>query len=209
MWLFYELAAQPDIVRKLRTEILSVLGTDRLPTPQDLKDMKFLRQVVNETLRLYPAVPINVRYALRDTVVYTSSEGGKSRAISVRKGDAIAYSALAMQRRADIYPPPSPSFPPVDVFAPERWSNWTPKPWTYIPFNGGPRICVGQQFALMEIWYTVTRLLQKFEYIERVSRGEGKEYQSIKAEIVGSPARDVIVRFWKVGSGKMEENYEL
>jgi cytochrome P450 len=206
MWLFYELVAKPAIVPKLRAEILFTLGPNKLPTPHDLKNMKFLRQVVNETLRLYPAVPINIRYAVRDTIVYTSSDKGEGRPISIRKGDAIAYSTLAMQRRDDICTPLSSSFPPAEVFAPERWESWTPRPWTYIPFNGGPRICVGQQFALMEIWYTDTRPLQKFESIERVEAGDGEGPQSVQAEIVESPARDVMIRFFEVGSGKVMEN---
>jgi len=206
MWLFYELAAKPASVLRLRNEIISAVGIDRLPTPHDLKNMKFLHQVVNETLRLHPAVPINIRYAVRDTIVYTTSGKVKGRPISVCKGDAVAFSALAMQRRDDIYPPVSPSFPPADVFAPERWDSWTPRPWTYIPFNGGPRICVGQQFALMEIWYTVTRLLQKFEYIERVDGRDNVEPMSVKAEIVGSPARDVLIKFREADLSKEMKN---
>ena len=56
-----------------------------------------------------------------------------------------------MQRRADLYPTPSPDFPDVQTYSPERWENWTPKSWNYIPFNGGPRICIGQQFALTQM----------------------------------------------------------
>ena len=56
-----------------------------------------------------------------------------------------------MQRRPDLYPPPSPNCPHVLTYSPERWENWTPKSWNYIPFNGGPRICIGQQFALTEM----------------------------------------------------------
>jgi cytochrome P450 len=178
-------------VRRLRTEILSTTGADKLPTPDDLKQMKYLQQVVNETLRLYPALPFNVRFALRDTTVPSSSSSGTTQPLSVRAGDAIVYSTLVMQRRADIYPPESP---PPESFAPERWEHWTPKPWTYIPFNGGPRICVGQQFALTEIYFTVVRILQKFDRMERVEEGE----QFLKAEVVGSPGRGVQVRFHEV-----------
>jgi cytochrome P450 len=193
-WLFYEIAARPEIVRRLRTEILSTTGADKLPTPDDLKQMKYLQQVVNETLRLYPALPFNVRFALRDTTVPSSSSSGTTQPLSVRAGDAIVYSTLVMQRRADIYPPESPSCPPPESFAPERWEHWTPKPWTYIPFNGGPRICVGQRFALTEIYFTVVRILQKFDRMERVEEGE----QFLKAEVVGSPGRGVQVRFHEV-----------
>ena len=56
-----------------------------------------------------------------------------------------------MQRRADLYPPPSSDFSDVLTYSPERWENWTPKIWNYIPFNRGPRICIGRQFALTQM----------------------------------------------------------
>ena len=65
-----------------------------------------------------------------------------------------------MQRRKDLFGPDA------DVFKPERWNNWTPKAWQYIPFNGGPRICIGQQFALTEMGYCIVRLFQSFEEVK-------------------------------------------
>ena len=56
-----------------------------------------------------------------------------------------------MQRCEDLYPSPSLDFAHISVYSPERREKWTPKSWHYIPFNGGPRICTGQQFALIEI----------------------------------------------------------
>lgn len=58
-----------------------------------------------------------------------------------------------MHRRKEIYPPVSEKFADSSVFSPERWQNWQPKAWQYLPFNGGPRICVGQNFALTEMAY--------------------------------------------------------
>lgn len=112
----------------------------------------------------------------------------------MRKGDAVVYSTLAMQNRADIYPAVSSSFAPPNEFSPERWETWVPKPWTYIPFNGGPRICVGQQFALTEMWFTVVRLLQRFELMDR---GGSQGEQFLKTDIVGSPGAGVFVKLWE------------
>jgi cytochrome P450 len=74
--------------------------------------------------------------------------------ISVVEGDVVIYSTLAMQRRCDLYPPTTDRFADPALFAPERWEHWTPRPWQYLPFNGGPRICVGQNFAMTEMAYS-------------------------------------------------------
>jgi cytochrome P450 len=65
----YELARHPECVRKLREEIARVVGLDTAITPRHkyLKNMKYLQNIINETLRLYPAVPFNVRLALQET----------------------------------------------------------------------------------------------------------------------------------------------
>ncbi|KAI9720609.1 MAG: hypothetical protein M1812_002789 [Candelaria pacifica] len=193
-WLFYELSAQPKIVQKLRAEILDYVGPDRPPTYDDLKSMKYLQHTMNEILRLYPAVPFNVRLALKDTTLPHGGGPDGSQPIGILKDTPIGYSPLLMQRRTDLYPPTSPTFPPITLFAPERWDNWTPKSWYYIPFNGGPRICIGQQFALTEMGYTVVRILQRFERIERFWR-DGE--QVMKAEIVLQPGNGVRVGFWE------------
>jgi cytochrome P450 len=80
-----------------------------------------------------------------------------------------------MHRRHDIYGPDA------DVFRPERWGpeeNLRPG-WGYLPFNGGPRICVGQQFALTEAGYTIVRLVQQFGSIEDRDGEEWKEQLSL------------------------------
>lgn len=67
---------------------------------------------------------------------------------------------------------PSIFGPDADEFKPERWDSPTLRPgWGYLPFNGGPRICVGQQFALTEASYTIVRLVQEFGGLEDRSAG--------------------------------------
>ena len=98
----------------------------------------------------------------------------------------VGYFPFLMQRRKDMFGPD------VEVFNPSRWSTWIPEPWTYIPFNGGPRICLGQNFALTEMAYVVSRTCQVFERIEERSglkRGEA----GYKADIILSPLKGVQV----------------
>lgn len=105
----------------------------------------------------------------------------------------IGYSTFVLQRRDDIYPHPSTGFPDYLDFVPERWDHWTPKSWTYIPFNGGPRICIGQQFALTEMAYTVVRILQTYERVD--SRQD--EFPMFRSDIVLQPAKGVRVAFYQ------------
>ena len=191
-WAIYHLSMDPAITVKLRQEIIDIVGLDRKPTYEDLKSMKYLQHIINETLRLYPVVPYNVREALKDTTLPTGGGPDGQQPIGVLAGTPIAYSTLIMQRRVDLYPAPSAEFPPPAAFAPDRWNTWTPKSWTYVPFNGGPRICIGQQFALTEMGYTLVRLFQRFETVE--NRMAGME-PGLHADIVLQPANEIKVAF--------------
>jgi len=129
-WLFYEISSRPHIVQKLRQEIMDYVGPTNQPTYDKLKAMKYLQYCLNETLRLYPIVPFNVREALHDTTLPRGGGPDGMEPVGVLKGTPVGYSTLAMQRRPDLYPPQSSGFPPIDEFVPERWYNWTPKAWT-------------------------------------------------------------------------------
>lgn len=201
-WLFYELSRRPSLVAKLRKEIDSTIGLDAPPTYENLKQLRLLQNTVNETLRLYPVVPYNVRVSLKDTTLPRGGGADGTSPIGVPAGTPVAYQPLILQRRADVYPAPSSTFAPHLDFSPERWDNWTPKPWTYIPFNGGPRICIGQQFALTEVAYTAVRLLQRFEAIEYRMDGVPGE----KADIAMQPARGLDLGFLTTEDRKTEGN---
>lgn len=99
------------------------------------------------------------------------------------------YSPLYMQRRESLYPEDSNP----EEFRPERWETWQPASWAYLPFSGGPRICIGQQFALTEMAYLIVRLLQSFERIEGCM--ESLE-PVLETNISVKPGRGVPVRLW-------------
>ena len=196
-WALYELGRTPHAVKKLRAEILDTIGTDRTPTYDDLKNMTYLRYVLNETLRLYPSVPFNVRLALQDTTLPRGGGPDGTEPIAVLKDTPIGYSTLVMQRRPELYPPVSPTFADPAIFSPDRWASWHPKPHEYIPFNAGPRICVGQQFALTEMSYVLSRLFQRYERVENKMAGIDGGSPMLKADIVLSPGQGVRVALFE------------
>ncbi|KAI1501800.1 cytochrome P450 [Biscogniauxia marginata] len=201
----YELGRRPDALRRLRREILDTVGPDRTPTYADLKSMKYLQNVLNETLRLYPVVPYNVRMALKDTTLPRGGGVDGSEPLAVLKDTPIWYSTLVMQRRRDLYPAAtekSGGFPDPATWSPDRWFSWQPRPWTYIPFNGGPRICIGQQFALTEMGYVLTRMFQRFDRIESFMHEIDGGKPTLKADIVITPGDGVKVAFWERAKGK-------
>jgi cytochrome P450 len=149
---------------------------------------------MHETLRLYPVVPFNVRLALKDTTLPRGGGPDGLSPIGITKNTPIGYSTIVMQRREDLY---TASPYPTLAYAPERWESWQPRPWQYIPFNGGPRICIGQQFALTEMGYTIVRMLQKYERMENwMGKVDGGK-PCLKAEIVLQPGQGVRVGFWQ------------
>ena len=104
-------------------------------------------------LRLYPSVPINMRQALKDTVLPRGGGAGGKAPIFVRKGEAVSYCVYAMQRRKDLYGEDA------DDFRPDRWDpdvadgpDLTHINWGYLPFNGGPRICLGRMCPLCAMY---------------------------------------------------------
>ncbi|KAL1956509.1 hypothetical protein VTO42DRAFT_7072 [Malbranchea cinnamomea] len=198
----FELARHPHVVAKLRDEIAAKVGHSRPPSYADLKDMKYLTAVLNETMRLYPVVPFNVRHSLVDTTLPRGGGPDGSLPIGVPRDTRILYSTMAMQRRPELYdPPPSSSrgdAPYYDprLFCPDRWvSGWQPKPWQFIPFNGGPRICLGQQFAMIEMGYTVTRIFQTFKEVRGVGHPPPGTDPKFKFDITLSPGQELNMEF--------------
>lgn len=147
-WAMYELSNCPPAWARLRRDVVHVLGPTGTPTYETLKDMIFATNVLNETLRLHPAVPLNMRQALHTTTI-PGAPGEPD--VVLLKGDTVTIHTLGMHGRRDLYPAVSAEFADPAVFSPDRWDHWFPRPWTYLPFGGGQRICVGQNFALTEM----------------------------------------------------------
>ena len=172
---FFHLARRPDVWAKLQSEVDQLEG--RKPDYETLRNMKYLKYVMNEgklcshtypyrvqlttlkALRLYPAIPTNARFANKNTTIPVGGGPDGKSPIFIPKGGTVVYSTFSMHRDKKLYGEDA------EEFRPERWETLRVG-WGYLPFNGGPRICVGQQFALTEAGYTIVRLVQKFERIE-------------------------------------------
>lgn len=162
---WHTLSKRPDIWKKLQTEIAALQGSQ--PSFEELKDLKYLKALLNESLRLHPVVPLNSREAQEDTTLPVGGGPDGRAPLFIKKGHLMAWSLYAMHRRKDFYGEDA------EEFRPERWLDDAEtgkkglRPgWEYLPFNGGPRICLGQQFALTEASYTTIRLCQAFSGIE-------------------------------------------
>ncbi|KAF3905685.1 hypothetical protein ABW21_db0209876 [Orbilia brochopaga] len=181
-WTFYALTRNPEVEQKLRAAIERDFGNDTSRiTFESLKNCKYLQWVMDESLRLYPPVPINRRAAVRDTWLPTGGGPEGKDPIFVPKGAFVEHSAYAMHRRADIWGDDA------NWFRPERWGEGRSKGfhWEYLPFNGGPRICLGQQYALTEAGYTIVRLFQTFRRFESAEKNEFTRFNVGLAMSVG------------------------
>ncbi|KAK1064571.1 hypothetical protein LTR74_008573 [Friedmanniomyces endolithicus] len=166
-WAFLRLALHPHILSTLRAAILRDFSSGEPITFAKLKDCRPLRHFLNEVLRLHPTVPINSRSATRDTTLPVGGGPSGTSPIAIRKGQTVGFSVYIMHRRRDLWGPDALEFNP------ERWGDEKRKvpAWQFLPFLGGPRVCVGQQFALVEASYLIVRVLLRYDRVEAVDAG--------------------------------------
>ncbi|KAM0941974.1 putative cytochrome P450 [Dioscorea sansibarensis] len=152
-WTFYLLSKNPSVMSKLQEEVDSVLG-DRLPTIEDMKKLKYTTRIINESLRLYPQPPVLIRRSLDDDIL-----GG----FPIKRGEDIFISVWNLHR--------SPKhWADHDCFDPERWPLDGPNPneinqnFSYLPFGGGQRKCVGDMFATFETVVATAMLVRRFNF---------------------------------------------
>lgn len=149
-WACYLVAQDPQVERKLAEELRMVLG-DRVPTPDDLPRLRYTEMVLKETMRLYPAV-----WGIGRRAVKACELGG----YSVPAGANIFILQWRTQRDPRFFSDP-------ERFDPERWredpvrSGKIPR-FAYFPFGGGPRVCVGAAFAMMEATLLLAMMQQKY-----------------------------------------------
>jgi cytochrome P450 len=148
-WVFYVLARYPAVQTRAVHELETVVG-DRLPTAADVPQLAFAEMLIKETLRLYPpAIGTFGRQAVVDTEI-----GG----YPIRKGSVVRTLSYPLHHDARFFPDPE-RFDP-ERFAPERVGQL--KPYSYFPFGVGPRVCIGNTFAMTEMTLIMATVLQRF-----------------------------------------------
>lgn len=147
-WTWYLLSQHPEIEATLHAEVDSVLQ-GRLPELDDLPRLAYVRKVFNEALRLYPPAYAIGRRAIEP---YSLAQ------FRVPAGGTILMSPYVVHRRPQFYPDP-------EKFDPERWTPEAiaarPK-FSFFPFGGGPRVCIGEQFAWMEGILVIAAVAQRW-----------------------------------------------
>jgi cytochrome P450 len=147
-WTWYLLSRHPEVEAKLHAEIDAVLQ-GRAPTINDVERLPYARMVFSESLRLYPPIYAIAREALEAFTVGVHT---------VPAGTLVLMSPYVMHRDPRYYADP-------ERFDPERWNAESyPRPagFTYFPFGGGPRGCIGQAYAMQEAVLVMTTLAQQW-----------------------------------------------
>jgi cytochrome P450 len=146
-WTWYLLARHPDVAERARDEVLGVLG-DRTPVLEDLPRIPMARMVVEEAMRLYPPV-----WGIGRQSIGPDEIGG----YDIPAGAIVNLSPWVTHRHPAFWPDP-------ERFDPERFRpgvERTRPRFAYFPFSGGPRLCIGETFALVEAQLIVAMMLQR------------------------------------------------
>ena len=151
-WVFYLLGTHPHTLAAVQAEVDSVLGAqEEPPTPDQINALVLLDQVVKETLRLYPPIHVGNRRTTEDMAIC---------GYHVPEGTRVMYSIYLSHRDKEYWQNP-------DAFCPARFERGAEEktpPFTYLPFGGGPRNCIGAAFAQVEVRTVLARLLQRFNF---------------------------------------------
>lgn len=149
-WAFYLLSQNPECARRLRSSVRDVLG-DRPPTFEDVPRLGYALMVVQESMRLYPPVWIMERTPLEPDVVC---------GYRMVPGDTVSVCTYALHHNESYWPNPE-GFDPLR-FEPGSAAMAARPKFAYLPFGGGPRVCIGNHFALMEAQVVLAMAFQRF-----------------------------------------------
>ncbi|XP_071538556.1 cytochrome P450 4C1-like [Panulirus ornatus] len=150
-WFLYNMGIHQDIQARVHEELDDIFcGTDRPVTMEDLRNMKYTENCIKENLRLYPPVPLVSREHKEEVTVCN---------YRIPAGVTLGISIYMVHRDPAQFPNP-------EVFDPDRFlpENAVKRhPYAFIPFSAGPRNCIGQKFAMMEMKIVTSSILRRFK----------------------------------------------
>jgi cytochrome P450 len=146
-WTVYLLSQNPQIAQQLYEEVKKELGGET-PTAENIMRLKYTSMVILEAMRLYPPAWIIGREPLEDDEI---------NGVRIKKGSQVYISTFVIHRSPHFYPDPL-KFDPMR-FSPEKVKA-RPK-FSYLPFGAGPRLCIGNNFAMMEVTIALAVIAQK------------------------------------------------
>ena len=147
-WTIHSLLRNPEALAAARAEVAHVIGEGQrlpAPSPEQIAALEYLDAVIKETARLNPVVPIVVRRLDKDTPIGD---------YNIKAGNIVAPCIYLTHRRPDVWPDP-------EVFNPDRFVGRRIDPYTFFPFGGGNRHCLGAAFATYEMKIVLARLLSR------------------------------------------------
>ncbi|RLN73371.1 hypothetical protein BBJ28_00012984 [Nothophytophthora sp. Chile5] len=158
-WFFYVLSQHPEVEAKIRQEMAATLpdlasGAAPSPSMQQANDLVYLEAALKETLRLYPAVPSNIREALCDVVLCDGTV--------VKAGETVSWSSYSMGRMPHVWGPDAKEYKPERWLDPDTGKLIAVSPYKFTLFSAGPRVCLGAKLAMMEMKITAASVLSKY-----------------------------------------------
>ena len=153
----YFLMKNPDVLARAREEVDTVLGATAEPTFEQVHRLTYVRQILDETLRLWPTAPGFTRQPFADTVI-----GGR---YAIPAGIPITILSQALHHNTEVWGSDAAEFNPEHTSA-ERMATIPPN--AYKPFGTGQRACIGRQFALQEAVLVLGMLVQRFEFVDHL-----------------------------------------
>ncbi|XP_013110124.2 cytochrome P450 6a9 [Stomoxys calcitrans] len=180
----YELAHHEEVQQEARLEILKTLDKyNHKLTYECLGEMVYLEQIINETLRLYPASPLIIRQCTEDYRVAGTEN------ISIDKGQMVIIPVYSLQRDKRYYSHPN-NFNP-DNFRPDSIDSES-----ILSFGDGPRNCIGRRFAKMQITIGLINLLRKFKFQICESTPNPIEFKN--SSVLLSPKNEIYLKVEKI-----------
>lgn len=177
-WTWYLLSQHPESVARIREELNTVLG-DAVPKFEDLPKLEYMAQVIQESMRIYPPAWLTDRVSIEDDEI---------NGYYIPKNTMMVAYIHGIHHSPDLWEKP-------ELFLPERFAKENHKArhsFAYMPFGGGPRLCIGNNFALMEMQLVLARMIRQFDF----STIPGQEIEG-QPLITLRPKYGIKMQFWE------------